>query len=352
MKINNLTGIKEIARRANVSIGTVDRVINNRVGVSQKTKNNILAIMQELDYQPNILARRLASKKLLKFAILIPSISPETEFWKAPLKGIEQAESETKQYGVQIEKYFFDQNDKDSFVTQSKKILETKIDGLLVAPIFIEESLEFSKACNLLKIPQVFINSDIPNESRLCYIGPDLFQSGYLSARLINYSVAEGSKILIVNISKGIDTYHHLLEKEEGFKSYFQNKKKNNAIIKIDIKQTDYNAIAANLTDVIDMHPDIKAIFVTNSRVFSVAQYLEKSKKTDILLVGYDFLDSSIEYLEKDIIDFLICQKPQEQAYKGIMTLYQKLILNTNVESPYFMPIDIITKENYKFYRN
>lgn len=352
MKKNILTGVKEIARRANVSIGTVDRVIHNRTGVSETTKSNILAIMKELDYQPNILARRLASKKLLKFAILIPSISPETEFWKAPLKGIEQAESEIKQYGVEIEKYFFDQNDKDSFVTQGKKILETKIDGLLVAPIFVDESLEFSKACNHLKIPQVLINSDIPNEARLCYIGPDLFQSGYLSARLTNYAIAEGGKILIINISKGIDTYHHLLEKEEGFRAYFKNNNKNNEIIKIDIKQTDYLSIAAKLTDTITLNPDIKAIFVTNSRVFSVAQFLEKTEKKDILLVGYDFLDSSIEYLEKDIIDFLICQKPQEQAYKGIMTLYQKLVLNTEVESPYFMPIDIITKENYKFYRN
>ncbi|WP_205943582.1 LacI family DNA-binding transcriptional regulator [Pedobacter cryophilus] len=352
MKKNILTGVKEIARRANVSIGTVDRVIHNRTGVSETTKSNILAIMKELDYQPNILARRLASKKLLKFATLIPSMSKETEFWKAPLKGIEQAESEIKQYGIEIEKYFYDQNDKNSFVTQSKKILETEIDGLLVAPIFIEESLEFAKSCNQLKIPQVFINSDIPNESRLSYIGPDLFQSGYLSARLTNYALPESSKILIINISKGIDAYHHLLEKEEGFRAYFKNNKKNNEIIKIDIKQTDYDSIAIRISETLALNPDIKALFVTNSRVFSVAQYLEKSGIKDILLVGYDFLENSIEYLEKDIIAFLICQKPQEQAYKGIMSLYQKLVLNTEVENTYYMPIDIITKENYKFYRN
>ena len=211
MKKNILTGVKEIARRANVSIGTVDRVIHNRTGVSENTKSNILEIMKELDYQPNILARRLASKKLLKFATLIPSMSQETEFWKVPLKGIVQAETEIKQYGIEIAKYFYDQNDKNSFVIQSKKILETEIDGLLVAPIFIEESLEFAKSCNQLKIPQVFINSDIPNESRLSYIGPDLYQSGYLSARLTNYALPESSKILIINISKGIDAYHHLL---------------------------------------------------------------------------------------------------------------------------------------------
>lgn len=347
------SGVKEIAKRANVSIGTVDRVIHNRNGVSKTTKNKILAIMKDLDYQPNILARRLASKKVLRFASLIPAVSTETAFWDAPIKGIEMAEAEIKQFGIVIDKYFYDQNDKQSFVKQSKNILKTEVHGILVAPIFIEESLAFSKLCNLKKIPQVFINSDIPNESRLSYIGPDLFQSGHLSAHMVNYLVSKGDKILIVNISKEIDSYHHLSRKEAGFRAYFKDHEKEVRIIKTDITpDTDYLSVSKQLTGVLSQHSDVKAIFVTNSRVFSVAQFLEKSNQERIFLVGYDFLPQSIEYLKKGIIDFLICQKPQEQGYKGIMALYQNVVLNADIEETYYMPIDIITRENYKSYRN
>jgi LacI family transcriptional regulator len=353
MKTNMQSGVKEIARRANVSTGTVDRVINNRTGVSKTTKNKILAIMKDLDYQPNILARRLASKKVLRFASLIPAVSTETEYWAAPIKGIEMAEAEIKQFGIVIDKYFYDQNDKQSFVKQTKNILKTAVDGILVAPIFIEESLAFSKLCNLKKIPQVFINSDIPNESRLSYIGPDLFQSGHLSAHMVNYLVRKGDKILIVNISKEIDSYHHLMRKEEGFRAYFKDHKKKVRIIKTDITpDTDYASVSKKLTEVLSEHTNVKAIFVTNSRVFSVAQFLEKTNQEDIFLVGYDFLPQSIEYLKKEVIDFLICQKPQEQAYKGVMALYQNVVLNAEIEAVQYMPIDIITKENYKSYRN
>jgi LacI family transcriptional regulator len=45
-----LTGVKEIARRANVSIGTVDRVIHNRQGVSELTRKKINAIIEELTF--------------------------------------------------------------------------------------------------------------------------------------------------------------------------------------------------------------------------------------------------------------------------------------------------------------
>ena len=353
MTLNVLTGVKEIARRANVSIGTVDRVTHNRTGVSETTKEKILAIMKELDYQPNILARRLASKKILHFASLIPAVSTQTEFWDAPLKGIEMAEAEIKQFGIVIDKYFYDQNDKESFVIQSKKILKTKIDGILVAPIFIEECLAFSKLCKDAKIPQVFINSDLPTDSRLSYIGPDLFQSGHLSAHMINYLVVDGDKILVVNISKEIDSYHHLLRKEEGFKSYFKDHQKKISIIKTDITaNTDYKSVASKLKEVFAEHTDVKAVFVTNSRVFSVAQFIEKNGYDNLFLVGYDFLNESINQLKKGVIDFLICQKPQEQGYRGIMALYQNVVLNAEVEPTQYMPIDIITKENYKSYRN
>ncbi|TDO23886.1 LacI family DNA-binding transcriptional regulator [Pedobacter duraquae] len=353
MKTNLQNGVKEIARIANVSIGTVDRVLHNRTGVSKVTKNKILAIMKDLDYQPNILARRLASKKVLRFASLIPAVSTETAFWDAPIKGIEMAEVEIRQFGIVVDKYFYDQNDKESFVKQTKQILKDDIDGVLVAPIFIEESLAFSKLCNQSNIPQVFINSDIPHESRLSYIGPDLFQSGYLSAHIMNYLVKADDKVLIINISKEIESYHHLLRKEEGFISYFKNNKKHVQIIKTDITpNTDYLTVAAKLTEKLAEHSDVKAIFVTNSRVFSVAQFLAKTSQEHIFLVGYDFLTESIEHLEAGVIDFLICQKPQEQGYKGIMALYQHLVLNTEIEPTYYMPIDIITKENYKSYRN
>ena len=43
-------GVKEIARRANVSLATVDRVIHGRSGVSEKTRQRIQAIIEELNY--------------------------------------------------------------------------------------------------------------------------------------------------------------------------------------------------------------------------------------------------------------------------------------------------------------
>jgi len=350
-KNSGTVGVKEIARLANVSIGTVDRVLNNRVGVSEKTKAKILKIIEELDYQPNIFARRLASKKKLRFATLIPQVSEETKYWQAPLNGIQQAANEIKDFGIEVVPFFFDQNNKSTFKASANKINAEDFDGVLMAPMFEEESIVFIEQCNEKKIPLVFINSDIPGYNNLCYIGPNLYQSGYLSAHIVNYLSPASKKTLIVNISKEIDLHHHLLRKEEGFRNYFEENGSDNQLTKIDIQQTDYPHIQEKLTQQLaKQHYDV--LFVTNSRVSTVAKYFEEHKISGVKLIGYDFLEDNIHYLKNKTIDFLICQKPQEQGYRGLMSLYYHLVLNTTIEKEQFMPIDIITKENYQYYSN
>jgi len=350
---NKLNGVKEIARRANISLATVDRVIHNRGGVSKKTKEKIELIIKDLNYQPNILARRLASPKKIKLATLIPKVSEETDFWESPYQGILMAEAEIRQYGVQIEKYFFDLNDKDTFISQTELILKKQYDGILIAPLFIEESIRFIRTLQERNIPFVFINSDIPDYNSLSYIGPDLYQSGYVVAHLVSYLIKERSKILIVNIAKEIENNHPLLRIEEGFRNYVSENKKVYTILQAEIKQTNYTSVETSISNIIKKEGNVDVIFVTSSRVFTVANFLEKNNfEKDTLLIGFDYLNENVKYLQKGTIDFLICHKPKEQAYRGINTLFQHLVSDVTIEKINLMPIDIITKENARFYKD
>ena len=64
--------IKEIAQRAGVSIGTVDRVLHHRGRVSPETEAQILQIVKELDYEPNAVGQGLVlRRKQLKLSFFI-----------------------------------------------------------------------------------------------------------------------------------------------------------------------------------------------------------------------------------------------------------------------------------------
>ena len=53
--------IKDIAAQTGVSIGTVDRVLHNRGHVSPDVRARVLKVMEEMGYEPNIMARSLAN---------------------------------------------------------------------------------------------------------------------------------------------------------------------------------------------------------------------------------------------------------------------------------------------------
>lgn len=73
--------IVDIAKMAGVSVGTVDRVIHNRGRVSEENRKKVQAILEMVHYQPNLMARSLASKKQYHFVAIIPSFT-QGEYWK------------------------------------------------------------------------------------------------------------------------------------------------------------------------------------------------------------------------------------------------------------------------------
>ena len=67
--------IKDIAKICKVSTTTVSRVINNKTeNVSEETRERIIKVMKELNYQPNFLARSMVTRKTDTIAIIIPDI--------------------------------------------------------------------------------------------------------------------------------------------------------------------------------------------------------------------------------------------------------------------------------------
>ena len=77
---------------ADVSVGTVDRVIHGRSGVSEASRKRVEEILKQLDYQPNMYASALASNKKYTFSCLLPQ-HEKGEYWTAVEAGIQDAHS-------------------------------------------------------------------------------------------------------------------------------------------------------------------------------------------------------------------------------------------------------------------
>jgi LacI family transcriptional regulator len=341
--------IIDIAKKAGVSIGTVDRVLHDRSEVSTETKEKILRILKEFDYRPNILARTLASKKVIRFASLTPWFANKDSYWSKPQEGIEKALEQIKQFGVSLSQFYYKMDDNNSFNAEAKRILELSPDGVLLAPSAKREALLFTQALVEKKIPYVFIDSTLKEATPISFIVQNSFQSGYLAAKMLDYGIKEQSTILLVHITRDLDNVNHLVLREKGFMSYFEIKKdRGHQIIKIEVAGDD-NELNDKLLENGIALTAIDAVFITNSKVHHVVECF-KSLTKGPKIIGYDLIPRNIELLNAGKIDFLICQKPEKQGFVATNLLFDHIVKKEQVSPENYTPIDIITKENIEYY--
>lgn len=349
MSEGRLVGIKDVAKNANVAVATVDRVIHGRKGVSEKTREKVLKVIEQIGFQPNIMASNLAKNKTFVIGVLLPKVSSGSTYWELPLKGILKAQKELKQYSIAVETYLFDRSNSNEIRKQILNVINSKIDGLVLTPKFAKEMEILLQDCNEKNKPYVFIDSSIPQENSLCSIQQPLYEGGKLAAQLFNYCFDDG-KILILHLKDLMDTESIIKLKEKGMVDYFRETNSSISTLKEVISIKEDTIIDNSISRILDETPDIKGIFIPNSKIRLVAQYLIKRGGKKIFLIGYDLLKENHEFIDKGIIDFLICSKPKEQGYRAFFQLFENVVLKKSVKNEIIMPLDIITKLNYKFY--
>ena len=350
--MNKRIRIKDIAEKAGVSRGTVDRVLHNRGKVAPKVKEKILKVIEELGFEPNYFASALASKRSLRIVALMPKSSNEL-YWDASVKGIKGTTHLATMYGVEVKIEFFDLLQANSFLDKTNEILNDPPHGILFPPVFLQEGKEFLRTCKEYKIPVVIINTEIESTNFLTYIGQDSFHSGMLAARLLDFGLNTGDSVLIANLTKTPANAQHLASKEEGFRHYLAKETdKHLTILSASFKN--YNRkqeLKKWLQEIMEEHPKLSGIFFTNSRAHLAIDCLNPEIATSLKIVGFDLISPNINYLQEGKINFLINQNPEKQGHKGIMVLLDYLIKKKQpLHRKQFLPLDIVVKENWQYY--
>ncbi|HOO99706.1 MAG TPA: LacI family DNA-binding transcriptional regulator [Bacteroidales bacterium] len=341
--------IKDIAELAGVSIGTVDRVLHDRGEVAEKTRENILKIAKDLEYSPNVIARALKSKKRVRLVSLLPEPVEESAFWMKHPEGIQKALKELDPFPVNLEQVTFDMLDERDFQSKSEELIRLNPDGVILAPIFKNEALTLCEKLTRSNIPFVFIDGFLEETSFLCYTGENIYQSGRVAAQLVNMVTPPEKEILIINIARNISNVHHLNVRTQGFISYFQEDRQNRLTsYAIYNPQTDF--INRELKRILRQHKNTGSIFVTGSKSYKIADYFESEGINSVNIIGYDLLENNVKYLKTGKIRFLIGQRPEEQAYKGVRKLFDFISMNKTPEKMEYLPIDVVTSENVQFF--
>ena len=334
--------ISEIAEKAEVSIGTVDRVIHKRGRVSAKTTKKIEDLIAEFGYKPNPIAQHLKNNRKYIIGVLLPKLESESSYWQLLFDGIIKAERELKPFSIYIRLQEFDRTKKGSCERAGKILIKKGIDILVLAPVVPGEACKIIDLLN--EIPYVFVDSPLPNTQPLITAAQNPFKAGYCAGHLMHMLHPHATRMICIQMHA---TAYNLTQRSRGFMAYFAR-----------LGHTDINHKVWNWSDneddyfkfldsVFEEYRHIDGFFITNASVYQLGTYIASRKiEKKFAVAGFDLQQQNITGLLDNSIDVIISQQPSVQGYRAVYEIYRKAVLHQEPIQRIEMPIDIYFKEN------
>lgn len=344
--------IKDIARLANVSVGTVDRVIHGRSGVSEASRKRVEDILKQLDYQPNMYASALASNKKYLFICLLPR-HLEGEYWSAVEQGIYEAVTNYSDFNTSVKICYYDPYDYRSFGNAGEEVLAQQPDGIMLAPTAPQYTKGFIEQLRTLDIPYIYIDSNLTDIPPLAFYGQNSRQSGYFAARMLMLLTRDEKEVVIFRkIHEGIVGSNQQENREIGFRQYMEAYHPSCNILELNLHAEHNNEDNRMMDEFFRSHQAVKNGITFNSKAYIVGEYLQNRNRKDFNLIGYDLLERNVACLKQGSVSFLIAQQPELQGFNGIKSLCDHLIFKKEVTCINYMPIDLLTAETIDYYHN
>ena len=335
--------IKEIASLANVSRGTVDKVLNNRPGVKEETKQKVLSIARELNYQPNIIGRVLnLSKDVIRIGIIpTPEYNP---YIQNLLRGVQAAKEEYASFGLELIVRMPLTLEAAELLSLLIEFENMNVSGLALIPIDNPQVIEKINQMKAKGIQIMTFNSELKDIKGFRYIGQDHFKAGMVAAGLMAKLLPEGGDVGVIISSKTLSCHPDRLN---GFQTRLA--ECNNRINVVEIRENqDRKEDMFKITlDYINRYPNLSGLYLSGNGNIGVKSALSIARPAQhISIVCHDLSEETEELLNDGIVDFVISQNAYEQGYQIVKLFFDYMIKRQEPESYcYSIPIQIITCE-------
>lgn len=338
--------IKEIAERAGVHRATVDKVLHNRVGVSDEVRMKVQRIIKEMGYTPNPVGRVL-QKQGNRYHIEAILVEVDAlPFLKAGVeKGIHN------QVGFDIEVTYSISKFQDA--ERQKEFIDNAIvaraDGIIISPINAECVRQAINRAAEAGIPVVTTNADIDGTRRTCCIGADNRQSAQIAGRMMGLFLGGTGKIAVISSAiAAVNNNYYVRERETEFADFIRREYPGLQIIttidSFENPQITYQKTVQLLHD----YTDLQGIYITCGGVSQVGRALEESGRAkDIRVISFEDYPEVVDLIRKDVIDCTIAGEIQKQGELPVQIIMDHIVFGKTPEAGHiFTETRILVKES------
>jgi LacI family transcriptional regulator len=315
------TGIKEIARALGISIGTVDRALHARPGISPKTRAKILKKAEELNYKPNIAARTLKLNRRLRIAVHLPL--QIASFFDPLREGVRAAAMGITGASIDLDFRTYPRIGKGDIELLTADI-SRGYDGMIITPGDPARIDPLIRRFTSGGTPVVCVASDSPRSGRLASVSIDAEVSGGIAAELFSNALQKPGCVAIV--TGDLTTQDHA-EKLRGFAATLATLAPHLSLLPV-IETHERPQEAARATAaLLSRKPRPSGIYICTANSLPVLHALEERKALDqIQVITTDLFPELVNFLESGKLLATLYQRPLTQGRCSFEALIRYLL--------------------------
>lgn len=184
--------IKQFAAKLNVSTSTVSRAFRGHSDINKKTKEHILAMAKQLNYQPNHLASNMREKKSKTIAVIVPEIA--NDFFSQAIHGIEGVARE-KGYHLLI---YVTDDVYEKEVAYVQHLYGGRADGVIMSVSGEANDHKYLKKIKTKKMPLVFFDR-IYEDIDTAKITTNDYESSFIATQHLISAGCKNIAYLVIN---------------------------------------------------------------------------------------------------------------------------------------------------------
>lgn len=187
--------IREVAKKAGVSVGTVSRAFNGYVDISEETRKRILTAAEELEYTPNTIAKSLASRVSKNMGIILTNFQQTSSKDNTTLPMLQGIYQYASKHGYDASIYMSDESSHTQ-LSYEKFCMQHNISGAILSGITIKDP--YFKELVTDGIPCVLIDVNLKGKGLGC-VSVDNYKA---AAAITQYLVDHGHQNIMVIAGK------------------------------------------------------------------------------------------------------------------------------------------------------
>jgi LacI family transcriptional regulator len=341
-------GVREIALLANVSIGTVDRALNGRKEISEKTRQKILRIAEKYGYQPNLSARALAAAGAsLRVGVCVPR---ELHYFYDQLReGIFSEAQRLRQLGLELV-YRPVEHLADDESVAIRKLLDDGIKALILTPgdpTGLVPVIDEAEKKHNVRVVCVATDSSQSARSTAVSVEPRL--NGTLAGELMAKFLPARSTAAIV--TGMLQTEDHLL-KVEGFKESFSVECPGGVVSEVIEGHEDEAETFLSCRRLLEGDPQLAGIYVSTVNCLPVCRALYATGRAGtVRVIATDLFAEAVPYINDRTITASIHQRPHMQGQIALRLIADHFVTGEPLPTTRYLSPVVVLRSNLRLFR-